>query len=105
MGTTTKTKKKKTKQRARKEIDYKAKSQEMLRDAYIIASSALMEARELTDAREKKGVGGWMHVAEKAIGEIIRLTPMCGDLKQAASPADMPTEFILPEYDDSLRLN
>ena len=70
-------------QGAREDFDYKSKSRQMLRDAYCIAASAMGEARKLTDKQKKSGVAGWMHIAEKAIGEIVRLTPLCGDLAQA----------------------
>jgi hypothetical protein len=69
------------KEQPARNIDFKAKSRGMLEDAYAIAASSFTQARALTDKKEKHGVAGWMHIAEKAMGEIVRLTPMCGVLE------------------------
>ncbi len=76
----------------------------MLQDAYAIGVSAMAEARALTDDKIKEGVAGWMHIAEKAIGEIVRLTPMCGTLDDKDS-IFRGVDFNLPEYDKSLDNN
>jgi hypothetical protein len=64
------------KDRAQDVIDYDGKLWSMLDDAYCIGASAMSEARRLTDDKKSKGVLGWMHIAEKAIGEIVRLSPL-----------------------------
>jgi hypothetical protein len=66
MGTT-----KKKNNRARESNDDRLR--QMLEDAYVIGSNAMGQARELTEAGQFKGISQWMFVAEKAIGEIVRL--------------------------------
>ncbi len=68
-------------------VDYKARSKAMLEDCYQIAESSLSAAKEIATSGEdvrgnedRPGVSTLMHVAEKAIGEIVRLTPMCGEM-------------------------
>lgn len=91
------------KQGARDPVDYKAESKKMLADAYAIAASGFSEARTLTDNHERKGVAGWLHIAEQALNEIIRLTPMCG--QNMSGNAYEGIDFDLPAYDDNLRGN
>jgi hypothetical protein len=84
---------------ARAEFDYDVKLRQILHDAYLIAAASMQEARKLAhDQRKCKGVSSWMHNAEKAIGEIIRLSPLCEDHTATASePTVIRYEFELPE--------
>lgn len=92
---------------ARDPRSYGPENLAMLGDAYAIAAAGLIEARTLTDSGERKGVAGWMHCAEKAIGEIIRLSAICGMVlpKQEAVDAIEPTLYELPPYDETLSNN
>jgi len=71
--------------KSRTHVDHKKDGQQILADAYAIAkamysqSLAIIERGE--DPRsnnERPGVATLQHLAEKAIGEIIRLGPVCG---------------------------
>ncbi|MCP4549710.1 MAG: hypothetical protein GY835_24910 [bacterium] len=92
-------------------IDYKAKSKKLLRQYYEIAEALVEKAHVLAtsgdDVRgneEREGLSTLMHSAEKAIGEIVRLTPMCGTLDDKDS-IFRGVDFNLPEYDKSLDNN
>ena len=91
-----------------KEFNFKAKSIKLLQTAYYIAEASLTEAHKLTSKGEKAGVGGWMHVAEKAIGEIVRLRPLCGNLDNQAS-VDIKEEILgwkmPPKVDDEPKVD
>lgn len=69
-------KKRKQIDRAHETINYDERLRHMLNDAFVIGSNAMWQARQLVEKYQKKDVAGWMHIAERAIGEIIRLSPM-----------------------------
>jgi len=68
-------------------VDFKRRSREMLAKQYDIceeminrAHKMVMSKKDIRSSKERPGVTVLQAVAERALGEIIRLTPLCGYL-------------------------
>ncbi|MCP4540121.1 MAG: hypothetical protein GY832_23535 [Chloroflexi bacterium] len=90
--------------------DYKAESRAMLADCYAIAVEMMARARAIVDkgedirsTKDRPGVTTLMHSAEKAISEIIRLTPLAADNTSGLADSDgfEGFDFELPSGDVS----
>lgn len=93
-------------------IDFKARRIKMLDDFYVIAETMSAKARGLIETGEdirsnaqREGASTLLHAAQKAIDEIVRLTPLCDIADADQAENNLGVNFNLPKYDDSLRLN
>ena len=84
--------------------DFKAKSRALLVDYYAIAKEMVGRARVISDSgedirsnKERPGILTIMAVAEKAIGEIVRLTPLCGQLDEKTADSGVILGWEYPQ--------
>ena len=87
--------------RAQDQEFYDGKLWSMLNDAYCIGAEAMTNARNLVESGQSKGVLGWTAIAERAIGEIIRLSPMAGVENQEYSNT-YNIRFLEPENQEQV---
>jgi len=67
------------------EYDFKERSRKLLANFYAIAEMCSDRAREILESgehvgasKERASLSTYMHNAQGAIGEIVRLSPLCG---------------------------
>ena len=103
----------------RPRVDFKARSRRLLEQAYTLAEEMYKQALDL--AKEKRadgkpvdmrsnddrpGLASLQHCAQKAVDDIVRLTPLAGDdatMEESNRAVGFDgIGFNLPKYDDSI---